>query len=295
VASIITWIGFLCCIAHATSPPASLVRSAQISSSSHFVQPPISSDTVVNYCRLIHAGYHYGQEYAWRRRSVSVEFLAHFNDQWSDVFTLPAYQQGINTSEFAIGSRFSEGNHDAFPPSSLYPTENPDTYMTFHLAKEIGMVQSPGFEDCPSCVQQSIAKVGAYLAVTPLNDLIADHWPYLNTIPRIRTMEEVDTLWMELQCLFGDIAVDPKGMDPLSIQAPKIDCEDTLTVRGVDAIIPVFKVTWLGCATTGTSEASAPLLTSGKPGKRRSVYCVTISARSGCNTTAQRSQYFVLR
>jgi hypothetical protein len=267
--------------------PASLRNSSEYTSS--------SGDTLVNYCLLIHAGYTYGQEYAHRKRTVSEGFVTRFNTQWKDGFNVQSYQQGISATEFTAGSRFSEGNEDAFPPSSLYPMQSPDTYMTFHLAKEIGMIQSPGFADCPSCIQQSIAKVGAYLSVTPLRDMLCENWPYLKSVPRVKTSEEVDTVWRHLQCLFPNIHVDPKGLSPLRIRAPEIQFQDTLKVKSVHEIKATYEMSWPGCGVAGNSLATPPLLVSGKAGKRNAVYRVTISSDSGCNTSGHWYQYFVLK
>ena len=76
-----------------------------------------SEDTTVNYCKLVRAGYFYGQKFADKRAGLTQDDVEYFNNLWDEVFNIPSYQTGITINEFVIGARFGEGNLAPFPPS----------------------------------------------------------------------------------------------------------------------------------------------------------------------------------
>lgn len=252
-----------------------------------------AGDTLVNYCLLMQMGYYYGQKFADRKSGWKPEEITYFNERWVNVFNIPVYQKGVADLEFIRSSRFSEGNEAAFPPSKLYPPGSPDTYMIFHLAKEIGMVKSPVFQRCPSCVEMSISKIAAYVKVTPLEHTLLTKWPYLSCVPRITTEAEADTVWNFLQCIFPDTLLDPKTTE-FRILQPQISCRDTILVGSEQDIAPEFHITWGGCAAEGDTVVSDPELISGKPQRKNAVYRIGITASNVCGMTAACSQYFVI-
>lgn len=258
------------------------------------VQKRISQDTLVNYCQLLQSGYAYGQLFTQRKTVLSDAEVSQFNHYWKDVFNIPMYQKGITKTEFVQGSRFSEGNEVSFPPSSTYPSGSPDTYMLFHLAKEIGMIRSQAFERCPSCIEMSISKVAAYIKVTPVEHLLSENWPRLQSIPRILTQAETDTVWNNLQCLFPDTLIDPKAVS-FALSKPEIHCTDTIQVLSFGEIRPEVLISWPGCSSAGIVDTIGPVLISGKWKRRKSVYQVKFIATSLCGRLDSCHQYFVIR
>lgn len=172
-------------------------------------QGTLTEDTLVNYCRLIRAAFFYGQKFADKKLGLTAEDVDYFNHLWSGVFSDSLFQTGITTMEFIMGARFGEGNQVPFPSSVRYYQENPDTYLLFHLVKEIGMIHSKTFETCPSCIELSIAKINAYLKTMYLYSQLAQSWE--NMPKRFTTAQEAQELWATvlLHCMFQDRSSNP--------------------------------------------------------------------------------------
>ncbi|MGB4846511.1 MAG: hypothetical protein WBP41_01265, partial [Saprospiraceae bacterium] len=180
-------------------------------------------DTLVNYCTLIRAAYFYGQK-STESTPLSENDVKYFNDNWKQVFDIPFYQTGITTNEFSSTQRFKEGNRIPFPPSVLYNDKNPDTYLLFHLAKEVGKIKSKAYEQCPTCITESINKINALLKGTSLQYQVAQIWLGTSTMKTLTSVQEITDFWLFLRCLTIDDRVNPKSQPVLVSLSPVVKC-----------------------------------------------------------------------
>ncbi len=111
-----------------------------------FSPPP---DSLVNYCTLVRAAFFYGQKSVTVTGPLAESDVKYFNDLWRQVFDIAYYQTGITNTEFTGIGRFRDGDKDPFPPSVLYHPDNPDCYQLFHVAVEVGKINSGAFNKCP--------------------------------------------------------------------------------------------------------------------------------------------------
>ncbi len=259
--------------------------------------PPHSSqvDTMVNYCTLIRAAFFYGQKSTENTPSLSENDVKYFNDNWKQVFNIEFYQTGITNREFSSVQRFKEGNRIPFPPSALYHKENPDSYLLFHLAKEVGKIKSKAYEQCPACVKESIDKINALLRGTSLHTQISRIWLGTSTLKKITSVQEITDFWLFLRCLTIDDRVDPKSRALLVSLPPVVRCPDTTVIKCKDEIKPKVTVGYRHCEIGGKVDTIGPQIVKGIDNCPGTVYRFKFVARDQCFKKDSAYQYFVIK
>ncbi|HLF62164.1 MAG TPA: hypothetical protein VI603_00320 [Saprospiraceae bacterium] len=251
-------------------------------------------DSLVNYCKLVRAGFFYGQKFADKKLGLSSQDVEFFNDLWKEVFNIPVYQTGITANEFVLGARFGEGNQAPFPPSSLYHQESPDTYLLFHIAKEVGMINSTTFAKCPSCVELSIAKINAYLKTAYLHHQISQMWLGTSTLKKITSTQDITDFWVFLRCMFIDDKINPKQKPYFINLPPVVKCPDTTIIKCKDEIKPRVSVGYRHCEIGGRIDTIGPMLKHGIDNCPGAIYHYKFIARDQCNKKDSAIQVFVI-
>ncbi len=250
-------------------------------------------DTLVNYCKLVRAGYFYGQKFADKKLGLSAQDMEFFNDLWKQVFNIPYYQTGITNQEFIVGARFGEGNRVPFPPATMYHQENPDAYLLFHIAKEVGMIHSQYFAKCPTCVELSTAKINAYMKTAYLHSQISQIWLGTSTLKKV-SVGEINDFWIFLRCMFIDDQINPK-LKPYFINLPPVvKCPDTTIIKCKDEIKPKVSVGYRHCEIGGRIDTIGPILRHGIDECPGAIYHIKFIARDQCNKKDSAIQVFVI-
>ncbi len=268
-------------------PPLNLPASSQ-----PLASPP---DSLVNYCTLVRAAYFYGQKAAAGKVAIAAADVDYFNSLWRQVFDIPYYQQGITSSEFTGMARFREGNHDPFPPSALYHRDNPDGYLLFHVAKEVGKIKSTAFASCPACIDSSITRINALLKDTRLHAQISRIWLGTSTLKKISSTQDVTDFWNWLKCLTIDDRVNPKSQPFFISLPPVLKCPDTTKIHCKEEIKPKVSVGYRHCEIGGKVDTIGPGLVKGIDNCPGAVYRYKFVARDNCLKTDSAFQYFIIQ
>ena len=273
------------CSAHSTSPTFPM----------HEIRNFVVDDTLVNYCKLVRSGYEYGKLMTDKKNSITSKDVDEFNNLWKDVFNISKYQAGISLSEFTSSARFKEGNQDAFPPSNLYHKDNPDTYILFHIAKEIGAIKSQAYTNCPQCVQTSLDKVNELLKTSSLQSQFSKIWLGTGSPTKLTTVKQLTDFWDFLKCMSIDDRVNPKNQPMFINLKPYIKCPDTTFIKCKDEIKLKVSVGWRHCEVGGKIDTIGPKLVKGKDNCPDAVYSVKYVAKDFCHKSDSCTQFFVIK
>jgi len=250
------------------------------------------ADTLVNYCQLIEAANNYGRLSV--ENELTFDDVNNFNNIWKGVFNIPEYQTGITINEFIGNNRFANDNLEPFPPSDLYHTNNPDTYLLFHLAKEIGKIQNPIHSSCFQCLSESIDFVNDLIQDSDLDAQLGLQLSGTPDYPEVVSVADVDNLWTFLRCMFSNFEVNPKEQLRYDLP-PIIDCTDTIRISCLSDLLPQINVQWLHCEVGGEIDTIGPNLIEGLSNCSGAVYAVQFIATDYCNQSASCFQYFILQ
>jgi len=273
------------------SIPAGLYSGEELSDPSF---PPI--DTLVNYCALIRAAFFYGDKSTFKNALLVDKDVQYFNETWKQVCNIESYQTGITNTEFYSDLRFKEGNKAPFPPSVLYNRYNPDTYLLFHLAKEIGKIGSKAYEQCHDCVAESINKINELLKGTTLHAQVSAYWFGPGTLKKITSIQDVNDLQLILRCMAIDDRLNPKFQPVFVSLPPVVKCPDTTVIKCKDEIKPSVRVGYRHCEIGGKVDTIGPQIVNGGidncPG---TVYSYKFVARDFCFKKDSANQYFIIK
>ncbi len=250
-----------------------------------------TTDTMVNYCKLVRAAYKYGLLEAQNKRVLTDADVKEFNDLWKEVFDVAYYQSGITNQEFT-NPYFKEGNYAVFPPSVLYNPKNPDTYSLFHIGKEIGKINSPEFQNCPSCTKASIDKINELINKTGLLSQFTQLWLNVSSLKTFTSAKEITDFWQFLRCYSIDDRVNPKS-DAFFISLPPVmRTPDTTIIHCKDEIKAKVSVGYRHCEIGGRIDTVGPVLVRGMDNCPNALYRITFTAKDFCNKSAKADQYF---
>lgn len=255
----------------------------------------IATDTLVNYCKVVRAGYFYGQKSTENKSAIDKADVEYFNAIWRESFDVPYYQSGITADEFTTVNKFREGNHNPFPPSARYHERNPDTYILFHIAKEVGKIKSPAYDQCPKCTQESIFKINELLKGAFLHSQVSQMWLGTSTLKTITNVSEITDFWLFLRCMFIDDRINPLQQPMFINLPPVVRTPDTTIIKCHDEIKPKVTVGYRHCEIGGNVDTIGPALVKGLPDCPGAVYRFKFVARDHCNKRDSAYQYFLIK
>ncbi len=246
----------------------------------------------VNYCKLIQAGYFFGQITAGKNDLLASNDVTYFNGLWQLSFSAPQYQSGIKTDELTVTQKFQEGNRTPFPAASRYHRSNPDTYLAFHVAKEIGKIKSQAFGSCPPCRQESIDNLNRLLRGTYLHRMVSDIWVGPGVLKKISSLNDVNSFWLFLRCMFVDDRIFPESEPFTTHLKPLITTPDTTIISCRDEIKPEVAVAFRQCDIGGKVDTIGPELVKGVDNCPGALYRYGYIAKDNCLRVDTGYQYF---
>ncbi len=256
--------------------------------------PPV--DTLVNYCALLRAAFFYGDKSTYKNALLVDNDVKYFNELWSQVFNVDAYRVGITYTEFYSVHRFAEGNKLPFPPSGNYNSNNPDPYLVFHIAKEIGKISSKPYEQCHECVVESIGKINEWLKGTTLHKQVSGYWYGPGTLKKITSIQDVNDLALVLRCMAIDDRLDPRKESFFDTALPPVvKCPDTTIIKCKDEMKPDVWVGYRHCDVGGKVDTIGPLLVQGIDNCPGTIYSYKFVVKDFCFKKDSAYQFFKIK